>query len=235
MAKGALATKEVYGSMLSVFSVKDSTVTVQMTGEKKRYRQLTPARNGRDWAFDFKGMTWLLGLDFNLKIDKGGSISFVKDPTGGVPVFVYGTLRKDQGNYWNYLHNETTAIVPASTVGSLYHNGGLPYAFEIGDGRVRGELMYIKPTRLKAIMKSLDSLEGYKEGDERWNHYNRKLVTCFTENGEHVQAYVYFGNPRGRDIDEWIANRGLTKIKDGDYVRWAEDFNVRSRVSSRRR
>ncbi|WP_460171895.1 gamma-glutamylcyclotransferase family protein [Thermus sp. FJN-A] len=84
-------------------------------------------------------------------------------------VFVYGTLKRGERNHplvRPYLHR----VLPGRVEGfRLYHfppGGERPYAYPAmvpGEGRVRGEVLFLDPEALPL----LDALEGEEYGRER--------------------------------------------------------------------
>ena len=100
-------------------------------------------------------------------------------------VFVYGTLRKHEGNH--YLMKDAKFVAEqAWTNGLLYDTGlGYPAVKESKMGKVYGELYLVTDAQLQ----KLDVLEGYNpEGNN--NLYNRKLQTIFHDTGS-TEAFLY--------------------------------------------
>jgi gamma-glutamylcyclotransferase (GGCT)/AIG2-like uncharacterized protein YtfP len=111
-----------------------------------------------------------------------------------LPVFVYGTLRKGFGNY-RLLKGKTIKEECGLIDGAIYpvsSNGGFPCLVE-QKGVVVGELMYIEPNMYEQVLERLDGLEGYREKDERYSMYLRRVRTVQTRGGN-VEAYVYIWN-----------------------------------------
>lgn len=135
--------------------------------------------------------------------------------TPRLPVFVYGTLRTGQGNYYGLLNGNTIQEHQNCRVTglSMYGKRGFPYCVtdranaEVG---VAGDIMVIRPESYNEVMADLDALEGYdgKYGDH--NHYNRVITTATLPTGEAVKVYVYVQaeSDRARTIAtrEWLEN-----------------------------
>lgn len=141
-----------------------------------------------------------------------------------LPAFVYGTLRRNQGNWSWCLQGRTIAEVPATlNTARMWSNGGFPFVSmtDATDAHVVvGELMYIPENLFADVLNDLDSLEGfYGEGNPR-NMYDRKIVTVTTADGEQVEAYTYLVSPDlyvrrvlGDDLVE-----GLPLVESGDWL-----------------
>jgi gamma-glutamylcyclotransferase (GGCT)/AIG2-like uncharacterized protein YtfP len=100
-------------------------------------------------------------------------------------VFVYGTLRRNEGNHEGFLSDAKLVAEQCWTYGQLYDTGyGFP-ALIAGDGRVYGECYSVSDDELQA----LDRLEGYR-GAGQDNHYDRVQQTIFTDSGS-LKAYLY--------------------------------------------
>ena len=121
-----------------------------------------------------------------------------------LPVFVYGTLRNSQGNYFWALEGRTTSELPSFLDNAdMYGRGrGFPYVAD-GTGSVRGELMYIDAQHYTDVLSTLDGLEGYR-GPGLANHYDRMVRSVRLDDGSHVAAWVYLLDPvrAGRFSDD---------------------------------
>lgn len=116
-------------------------------------------------------------------------------------IFVYGTLRKGEGNA-HYLKGATRLAEQCWTNGELYDTGyGYPAVKQSRSSRVYGELYVVTNLELKQI----DQLEGFRDGGTN-NLYERVEQMVFTDKGP-VPAYVY------------IAGQPLlnNRIPDGDW------------------
>ncbi|RPK20124.1 MULTISPECIES: gamma-glutamylcyclotransferase family protein [Paenibacillus] len=221
-----LASRELAMGVISILSMdsENEKVQVQFNKEKPVYRALrrVPRLDGMygiDKGFKFKGTLWFLGYDFNLPLDDDGRMVPPVAEDEMVPFFVYGTLRTGMGNH-RYFFGRLENSVPAKVEGEIYHNGYIPYMYE-SNNTVRGELMYVKPEKYTATLLDLDRLEGFYENGYAFNHYNRKLVTAITNDGSEVKAWAYYANENHKSSDK----RRLVRIKDGDFVRWYNEYH----------
>ncbi len=127
-----------------------------------------------------------------------------------LPFFVYGTLRRGQGNY-RLLRGRTVREVRARlTTARLYDIGGLPMAIE-GKGQVTGEIMTISPNFYEDMLARLDRLEGVDHEHPDRGFYRRVICTPFTEDGKSTRAWVYLGTPEYMDNAQYISH--------GDWAR----------------
>ncbi|MCA1031176.1 gamma-glutamylcyclotransferase [Bacillus timonensis] len=102
-----------------------------------------------------------------------------------INVFVYGTLRKGEGNH-RLLEGATCMAEQAWAIGTLYDTGyGYPAMKSAKNSRVYGELYSITESTLAA----LDQLEGFTAGGTH-NLYERIQQTVHTDKGS-VLAYLY--------------------------------------------
>ncbi len=218
-----LATKALATGTIKILSLDEETgtVSVQFNDEKpaRRVLKILKTRNDFDVTFKFKGTLWFLGYDFNLVFNDYGELMPPIPVEEMIPFFVYGTLRTGMGNH-GYFNGRLDRSVPAKVDGEIYHNGVIPYMFE-ASSVVRGELMYVKPDKYNITMRDLDRLEGYYGEGFSYNHYNRKLVTAIANDGSEIRAWAYYAN-EGRGST--TSKKQLTRIKDGDFVRWHKEF-----------
>lgn len=106
-------------------------------------------------------------------------------------VFVYGTLRKHEGNH-GLLKNAVPIAQQAWTYGELFDTGyGYPALKCSEQGKVYGELYEIDQT----ILSKLDHLEDYKANRED-NLYERVEAQIFTDIGEY-SGFVYIEKQEG--------------------------------------
>jgi len=128
-------------------------------------------------------------------------------------VFVYGTLKEGMANHDRFCGDALT-IEPAFTNGRLYHLPyGFPAMFDAPDGQVFGEVMTFPD--IKKTLERLDSLEGYRPGDNQ-NHYIRvgKAVTILNSR-KTVRAWVYV-YPKSR------LRLDFTPIATGNWLKNAD-------------
>lgn len=103
-------------------------------------------------------------------------------------VFVYGTLMTSMTNH-HRIKPFIKAVLPAKSIGLLYH---LPYGYPAmvpGNRQVQGEV--IELTDITQGLKVLDDLEGYQGPGYCCNLYNRVVQEVEQETGERLLAYVY--------------------------------------------
>ena len=129
-----------------------------------------------------------------------------------LPVFVYGTLRRGQGNY-RLLSGRTAAEHPAVLPGHALHDAGLPYVVPGSPtDQVVGELMVVDPGRYAEVLASLDRLEGFRPGCP--SHYVRVAATARYRHGAEeraVEAWVYLAGDRFRAS-------AATLVSSGDWL-----------------
>lgn len=127
-------------------------------------------------------------------------------------VFVYGTLKQGYGN--NRLLSTAEFVRNATISGFKLHDSGFPVAEKTDDEHfVRGEIFKIKRS---VHLRSLDGLEGYREGNEN-SMYHREVHT--TEDGEEVSLYVGKSNywPFDRMGTPWASPSGNRVEHDWKY------------------
>ncbi|MCL7377247.1 gamma-glutamylcyclotransferase family protein [Streptomyces sp. 35G-GA-8] len=130
---------------------------------------------------------------------------------GGLPFFVYGTLRPGEQNHDLCLRGRVAEEEPARLAGALLYDGpGYPYAVEAPDitafgttapgavvsGTVVGELVTAKPGKYHELLTELDELEGYEAPGDPRNLYVRVVRDVLRSDGTPVRAWVYFAAPR---------------------------------------
>lgn len=112
-----------------------------------------------------------------------------------LPAFVYGTLRKDQGNWSWALKGRTTSDEVATLTGAqMFSGSGFPFVSMTDAAEsdvVVGDLFYIDSALFPAVVRDLDGLEGFRGEGVAFNMYDRKVVTVTTASGEQVEAYTY--------------------------------------------
>lgn len=125
-------------------------------------------------------------------------------------VFVYGTLKRDGGNYSVMQEAGGSFVCSATTTQPhIMEVHGLPYLFEgSGEGHlVKGEVFCVtKPGGLER----LDRLEGHP------TLYERKplRVTDGAGNIFHAWAYFYKGSRTGTPaVDEFVSGRRYAKSR----------------------
>jgi gamma-glutamylcyclotransferase (GGCT)/AIG2-like uncharacterized protein YtfP len=141
-----------------------------------------------------------------------------------LPLFVYGTLRRNQENYI-LLRGHTLAEVPATITGmTLYSLLAYPVMIEGNEGDpaqveisiVHGELMTIHPRVYSRLLDDLDQLEGYRAGEDT---FYKRVVRCVrTASGTEINAWMYLGEKR------FLEHVRHTHIPHGDWCRFRHDL-----------
>jgi gamma-glutamylcyclotransferase (GGCT)/AIG2-like uncharacterized protein YtfP len=124
------------------------------------------------------------------------------------PLFVYGTLRRDQPNRV-LLQGRTERILPGWMEGVVLHDlGAYPMMVE-GQGRVLGEVVYLRPgPRMYTI--TLDLLDRIEGVDGTKGLYRRVLRPAFLAGGQETLTWVYLG--------QHGLVRGRPRVENGDWV-----------------
>ncbi|MFB6981393.1 gamma-glutamylcyclotransferase family protein [Streptomyces scopuliridis] len=145
-------------------------------------------------------------------------------PEGGLPFFVYGTLRPGEHNHDLFLRGRVAAEEPARLAGALLYDGpGYPYAIEaaataapgaVASGAVMGELVTAKPEEYDELLSVLDELEEYEAPGDPRNLYVRVARDVLRADGTPARAWVYFAAPR---VARALRARGRL-IADGDWL-----------------
>ncbi|MFI1258993.1 gamma-glutamylcyclotransferase family protein [Streptomyces netropsis] len=133
--------------------------------------------------------------------------------TEQLPVFVYGTLRAQQGNYRRILAGRTACERPASLEDYTLLGSVVPFAVPREGRRVVGELMDVRPEAWRMVLRRLDHLEGYT-GAEFDSLYVRRQHVVQCSDGEPVRAYFYEAGPAHRE--SWLM--GSPEVPGGDWV-----------------
>jgi gamma-glutamylcyclotransferase (GGCT)/AIG2-like uncharacterized protein YtfP len=124
------------------------------------------------------------------------------------PLFVYGTLRRDQPNQV-LLQGRTERILPGWMEGVVLYDLGAYSMMVEGQGRVLGEVVFLKPgPRTYAI--TLDLLDRIEGVDGKKGLYRRVLRPACLAGGHETLAWVYLG--------QYELVRGRPRVKSGDWV-----------------
>ena len=126
-------------------------------------------------------------------------------------VFVYGTLRKGEGN--NLLLKDADFLGETSVSGfQLVGKGAsFPYVVPASDNDVvHGELYGVDYDELK----HLDYLEGFTEEGYWFNHYERVDIRVNIPRLEHTPVWIYVVSPR---TYEGGVNK-MEVIESGDWL-----------------
>ncbi len=114
-------------------------------------------------------------------------------------VAVYGTLRRNHGNYKYFLEDQKfIGEFKTEPIYTMLSNGGFPMVFLNGETSIVCEVFHVIS---QDTLQELDGLEGYP------NFYNRKQVT--TPWGD---AWMYFINGDSKEY-----SNGRPEIKSGDW------------------
>ena len=134
-------------------------------------------------------------------------------------VFVYGTLRRGEvrEECWP---QAPLRVQPATLGGELRDLGEYP-ALVAGSDMILGELWQFAAADIPATLARLDEIEWF--GQDEWDLYSRRVVTCRTRVGEEFQAYSY-----------WYANPGdlsdapVLRADAEGLVRWSAGRSARA-------
>lgn len=124
----------------------------------------------------------------------------VSFPPATVPLFVYGSLRPGMA-LWGAIEKHVVDARPATVAGRLHwHEGGeWPLLLTGGAGRVRGDLLRLRPSdEVNRVIVDEELLYGY---DARW-------LTVTIDSGE-VEALVLVW-PRETELGSRIAAGDFT-------------------------
>lgn len=127
-------------------------------------------------------------------------------------LFVYGTLKRGEINHV-LLAPYVRSVETATIRGALYDVGEFPALVE-GTGRVLGQIVRVDEAGLAHLLPVLDSLEGYRPGDEAHSMYLRRVADVTTASGAIEPAVVYFYNP---DHPALPALSTLTHLESGEW------------------
>jgi gamma-glutamylcyclotransferase (GGCT)/AIG2-like uncharacterized protein YtfP len=135
-----------------------------------------------------------------------------------LPVFVYGTLRNGLGNYSRLLSGRTVRELPGVLLGAAMYDvvsGGFPGIVPDAEELVHGELMWIDGTVYDEVVRSLDWLEGYREGNKNSMYIRSKVLVHTVTAGAPVEAWAYIWNGGVEDYP---------KVSGGDWKHYKQDF-----------
>lgn len=112
---------------------------------------------------------------------------------GGLPVFVYGTLRRGERNA-GLLDAVAAGRRPARLDDHALYAGpeqGLPYAVPEPGGIVVGELVTIGPDRHDDVLEALDRLEGHRPDHGPYRRVARSIRRLDGDAERTTRAWVY--------------------------------------------
>lgn len=126
-------------------------------------------------------------------------------------VFFYGTLMTGFNRRLRIGIDSKLQYVGRGSIQAMLFDLGIYPAAVPGDGRVLGEVFETHDA--EAVLAGLDSIEGYQPGDLARSLYTRVLTPVTLDDGQSLQAWVYFYNaPLGQ----------ASRIPSGDYIQHLE-------------
>lgn len=143
------------------------------------------------------------------------------------PVFVYGTLRRGQGNY-RLLEAGVTETRSARAPGIAVYgaNYGFPYAAEHDDPEAVtvGEISWLSQDQVGAkTREDLDGLEGFRTSTPSRSHYERVLrpITCDDGSGGTTSVLAWMYVARGSALSR-VSEKD--RIHHGDWVAASDEL-----------
>lgn len=140
-----------------------------------------------------------------------------------LPVFVYGTLRKGEGNYGRFLAGRTDTEYPALLSGHVLLADGLPFVVPMDGFMVRGDLMEVREEEWASTLRELDRLEGFRADRPDTSLYVRTRRTVVYGNEDEqseAEAWVYLG---GGLLLDGVKTAEASIVHHGDWVRFNEE------------
>jgi gamma-glutamylcyclotransferase (GGCT)/AIG2-like uncharacterized protein YtfP len=129
----------------------------------------------------------------------------------GDRVFFYGTLMSGFNRRLRTGIDPKLAFVGRGSIQAALFDLGIYPAAVPGDGRVRGEVFETDDP--VSVLAGLDSIEGYRSEDPERSLYTRVQTPVTLDDGQVVDAWVYFYNaPLGQAM----------RIPSGDYLQHLE-------------
>ncbi len=124
-------------------------------------------------------------------------------------VFFYGTLMVPFQRAGRSRIDKHLRLVGHGTINAaLFDLGIYPAAVPSPDATVRGEVHEMREPL--TVLRELDGIEGYRASEPESSLYTRVRSTVVLDEGETVEAWVYFYNaPLGR----------AERIVSGDYLK----------------
>lgn len=127
-------------------------------------------------------------------------------------IFVYGTLRRLQGNLMHDLLGPVIFCGRATCRGNLFCAGSYPALVKSDreTDRVVGELYkLLDPTK---VIPVLDEYEAFNPANLSESLFVRELDFVELENGDLIEAWLYYFNRPVNPFD---------RIQDGDFAMWS--------------
>ena len=148
------------------------------------------------------------------EMDDNGYLLKQKEDGGCLPIFVYGTLRYGQNNFFNFIDNNYEYLIKdVSLRGYKLCNLCNSFPYIVAGSKkdvVIGDIFRIKKECYKKVLKGIDALEGYYPISENTdNLYERVRATA--ENGEECWVYV------GKGVCALQKEQDL--IESGDWLK----------------
>lgn len=133
-----------------------------------------------------------------------------------LPFFVYGTLRRGQGNH-RIVEGMLAAEHDAQLDGHVLYEAGLPYIGACGgEGTVIGDLLIPRADVYDEVLRRLDRLEGFRPPNGGLYVRIACPVTFAGGPGGACEAWVYHGGDRfsfepGLIVPggDWVAGREM--------------------------
>lgn len=135
-------------------------------------------------------------------------------------IAVYGTLKKNYGNYEAliepYLKNGKIKFIGSGKTKEKYkmYASGIP--FVVQNEHLSNIAVEVYDIKNKKILVDIDALEGHPQ----W--YQRRKVPIILDNGKEVQAWLYFYRPLEEKIESKKSAHVVTSGNYDDYkeFRW---------------
>jgi gamma-glutamylcyclotransferase (GGCT)/AIG2-like uncharacterized protein YtfP len=141
-----------------------------------------------------------------------------------LPVFVYGTLRLGERNWYRYLHGRTLKQIEATLPKHKLYVQVYPFVTDASDGsQVLGELVYLPEREYDEVLQDLDGLEKYDAATNTgWYLRVVREVEYYESIADHehlcrVRAWVYHPGPEvASELTEadWIEHGDWLLIED---------------------
>ena len=123
--------------------------------------------------------------------------------------FVYGTLKVGGHFAKGFDHVRQHSVAATISGFDLYKVSGSFPGIVKGTGTVIGELHTYTPESEAAVLRGMDTIEGYRETDVEGSFYKRQVVDVNLPDGTTEKAFVYVFNRPARGRYE--------KVKDGNW------------------
>lgn len=130
-----------------------------------------------------------------------------------IPVVVYGTLKRGNGNYYSYLKDSEFIEKVKLKNWKMYTNGSFPAIIKTKNDAdiIHGELFRVS----QSTLNNLDGLEGFYYQGSAKNHYNRTKVAVKTSEGKTVWAWIYHYDENSKAF----MLRNMEYVHGGNFTR----------------